>query len=87
MNGDNINETLCGAPHFDDGSNTDAGKAYCHSIFIIPEFSEIVMPVFVMILIFAIWRRKRTKKKIKNEPRNSQDNGLNKSHSNRSSKK
>jgi hypothetical protein len=58
MNGDSVNETLCGAPHFDDGAETDAGKAYCHSTFIISEFDEISIPIIFMLILVAVWRRK-----------------------------
>jgi hypothetical protein len=82
INGDNYNDTLVGAPYYDDGSNTDAGKAYCHSTNVIPEFSDIVIPIFIMITIFGIFRRKREKKMYSKEIQNPQNRGLigNKNH-------
>jgi hypothetical protein len=73
INGDNYNDTLVGAPYYDEGSNADAGKAYSH--YVIPEFSDIVMPIFVMITIFGIFRRKQKKKNSK-EIQNPQDRSL-----------
>jgi hypothetical protein len=38
--------------------------------FIIPEFEEIVIPIIFVIMIVAVWRRKRIKKIVKNNPQN-----------------
>ncbi len=75
INSDNYNDTLCGAPYYDDGANTDAGKAYCHSTNVIPEFSDIVIPIFIMITIFGVFRRKQKRKHSK-EIQNPSDNGV-----------
>ncbi|UCE74023.1 MAG: DNRLRE domain-containing protein, partial [Methanomassiliicoccales archaeon] len=48
----------------ENGSSPNA----CNVDFIIPEFEEIVIPFAFMILIVAVWRRKRYKKKEPKEP-------------------
>jgi hypothetical protein len=41
--------------------------------FIIPEFSEIAMPIVTMVMIFTIWKRKRNLKGLRKEIRNQND--------------
>jgi hypothetical protein len=57
MNDDNIEDIIVGAPHYDNGTISDAGKAYTFTA-IIPEYSSIVIPITLMIFILAICRLK-----------------------------
>ncbi len=57
---DSYDDIIVGAPHFDTGAQTDAGKAYLLSE--IPEFSDYI-PVFMTIPLLALilWKRKKRK--------------------------
>jgi hypothetical protein len=57
MDGGSNSMVLVGSPHRD--GSTDVGGA---EILYIPEYSNFVMPVFGIILVFAIYRRKRKRK-------------------------
>jgi hypothetical protein len=69
LNGDGISETLSGAPHYNTqvgetpSSAADAGKAYAHSRFVIPEFSDTFLPITGIIAVFIIVRLKSRKKR------------------------
>jgi hypothetical protein len=67
INIDNYNDILVGAPHYDNGSITDVGKAYVLSI--IPEFPDLIVPIIIIILIMAVWKVAVFKKQ-KNRPIN-----------------
>ncbi|MCK5548872.1 MAG: FG-GAP repeat protein, partial [Thermoplasmata archaeon] len=51
---------LAGAPHHDNGGDTDAGET---EVLMIPEYGSIVIPIIVAIMLFARKRRKRTRRK------------------------
>jgi len=57
--GTNPTEIIAGAPHFDAGANTDAGKAY---VLRIPEFGEIAIPLLGAILPVIVFRRVRRRR-------------------------
>jgi hypothetical protein len=69
LNGDNVNETLCGAPHYNTqagetpSSSSDAGKAYGHSRFIIPEFSDSLLPITGIIALFVVLKARSRKRR------------------------
>jgi hypothetical protein len=56
MNGDGSGDIIVGAPHYDSGSKTDAGKAYVLTI--IPEFSQIAVPAVFVFIVFYVMRSK-----------------------------
>ncbi|UCG68257.1 MAG: FG-GAP repeat protein, partial [Thermoplasmata archaeon] len=58
VEGGSTNAVVVGAPHYDDGSNTDAGEVEILNAFVIPEFSSIAIPV-VSIIMFVVIQRKR----------------------------
>ncbi len=62
MNNGNYNMSVVGAPHHDNGANTDAGEA---EVLVIPEFSDMILPTAGMILSFVFGRRKKRKSSIK----------------------
>ena len=62
INIDNYNNIIVGAPHYDNGSISDVGKAYVLSI--IPEYSSFMMPIIILILIMAVWKILVLKKQI-----------------------
>jgi hypothetical protein len=67
VNGSGNINVIVGAPHFDDGMNTDAGKAYVYTTgAIIPEFNSILIPILIMLTIIIIFRKKRI---IKSKPK------------------
>ncbi len=60
----------------------------CNVDFIIPEYTEIAMPIFAMIVVYSVWKRKKKiKKMLQIESQNPQDNHLIESHSNRNVRK
>jgi hypothetical protein len=68
MNGDSYNELVGGAPDYDDGAKTDAGKAEVLYIFMIPEFSEVAIPIFTVIIAMFIRRSRGRRKTQAREP-------------------
>jgi hypothetical protein len=56
MDGDSYRDLVGGAPDYNDGSDTDAGKA--EVLCIIPEFPAIAVPIFVVVLVLGIRRKK-----------------------------
>jgi hypothetical protein len=56
MNGGS-NMVVAGAPHHDTGIETDSGRA---EILVIPEYQNILIPIFMMLILVAVWRKKRT---------------------------
>jgi hypothetical protein len=58
IEGGSINAVVVGAPHYNDGSNTDAGEVEILNAFVIPEFSSVVIPVVSIIMLVAIQRRR-----------------------------
>jgi hypothetical protein len=80
IDGNGLMEVICGAPHYNTTagetppSAEDVGKVYCYTGFLIPEFSEILVPIVFMLLIIAIWRRRRIKKTLLYENRKLQNN-------------
>ncbi|MCK5559426.1 MAG: FG-GAP repeat protein, partial [Thermoplasmata archaeon] len=67
IDGDNLLEIMVGAPHFNDGAKTDAGKVYVLTAgFVIPEFFNLAIPLFIILIFIAILKSKAKKnKKIK----------------------
>ena len=64
IDGDSIFEVIVGAPHFDDGAKTDAGKVYVLTTgTIISEFLNLVIPLTIIFIYIAIFRSKTNKKK------------------------
>jgi hypothetical protein len=61
MDGIGNRHVVIGGPHYDDGSDDDAGTAEVLYMVIIPEFSAIAIPILLIIIIFALRRRKRKK--------------------------
>jgi hypothetical protein len=61
MDGGNTRNVVIGGPHYDDGSDEDAGTAEVLCTIIIPEFSTVTIPVFTILLLIALRRRKRKK--------------------------
>ena len=65
IDGDNINETLCGAPYYNTqayespASAPDTGKAY---VMCIPEFPTYLLPIILIIVIVSINRKRRNYK-------------------------
>ena len=61
VNNDGWNDAIIGAPGFDNNTYVDAGKAYVMTYYeatVIPEFGIIVIPIFITLIIIAIFRRK-----------------------------
>jgi hypothetical protein len=61
FNGDGDSDIIIGVPYFDNNSKIDAGKIYimCYDYkSIVPEFSLLILPVFLIILIIAVVRKK-----------------------------
>jgi hypothetical protein len=58
MDGSSYAQVVVGGPHYDDGSEEDAGTAEVLYMFVIPEYSTIAIPVFVILLFIALRRRK-----------------------------
>jgi len=59
MDGGSYKQVVVGGPHYDDGSDEDAGTAEVLNIYVIPEFSTVVIPIFVIILFVIMWRRRK----------------------------
>ena len=55
VNDDNFGDIMVGAPHYDSGAETDAGKSYVLTI--IPEFPQVAVPILLLILIVSRKRR------------------------------
>src|SRR3990170_4420269 len=55
-------EVLAGAPHFDNGANTDAGKVYVMKV---PEFGETILPIVVGIIPVIVGSRLRRRKTVR----------------------
>jgi hypothetical protein len=59
----NVREVIVGAPHFDDGAKTDAGKTYILTTgTVIPEFFNLIIPIYFIFILIAIFRIRRKKK-------------------------
>jgi hypothetical protein len=56
MNNDNYDDIIVGAPHYDNGSMINAGKAYVLTT--IPEYSELAIPTMFIVIISIILRKK-----------------------------
>jgi hypothetical protein len=71
VNYDHYDDIIVGAPHYDNGTDIDAGKAYIlttQKVTVIPELSTAVLPAIIGILVLTVWRsilkrRKRKKRK------------------------
>jgi hypothetical protein len=61
MDGGSYNMVVVGAPHHDNGSETDAGEVEVLNTFVIPEFPSVMMPVAVIIIMVMVKRKKRKK--------------------------
>jgi hypothetical protein len=62
INSDGYKEIITGAPHFDNSTQVDAGKAYIMSYdvqSVIPEFSTMMIPILFILIIIAIARRSK----------------------------
>jgi len=59
LDGVGVSELLAGAPHFNAGANTDAGKVY---VMRIPEFGEIAISLLGAILPVIVFRRARRRR-------------------------
>jgi hypothetical protein len=59
VNDDNYGDVIVGAPHYDYGGESDAGKAYVLTI--IPEYPNPLIPMIGLFLIFALVRLKSRK--------------------------
>jgi hypothetical protein len=55
LNSDNIEEIIVGAPHFDNGTINNAGKAYIFYIDI-PELPNSNLLITIFILLVIIWK-------------------------------
>ena len=55
VNDDNYGDIMVGAPHYDSGAESDAGKAYVLTI--IPEFPQVAFPILLLILFLSKKRR------------------------------
>jgi hypothetical protein len=68
INNDDKNDTYVGAPHLDNVSTIDAGRAY---VYCIPEYSDIFIPLCLIIVIAIISRcgSKTSPSKKKNDKR------------------
>ena len=55
-------EVLAGAPHFDNGANTDAGKVYVMKV---PEFGEMILPIVGGIIPVVVGSRLRRRKTVR----------------------
>jgi hypothetical protein len=61
VDGDSYLDVIIGAPKYDNNSFTEAGKTYIMSYVKkpkIPEFSSIVLPIFISLILIALIRRK-----------------------------
>jgi len=56
MNNDNYYDIIVGAPHFDNGTILDAGKAYV--FIVIPEYPPSVIPIISIVLLLTVWKLK-----------------------------
>jgi hypothetical protein len=57
LDGGSYNAILAGSPDYDDGSDTDAGEA--NAMVMIPEYSTVIIPLLVVIILFAFRRRRK----------------------------
>jgi hypothetical protein len=57
IEGGSTNAVLVGAPHYDSGS--DSGLVEVLNGYVIPEYHMIIIPIVFMLIIFAVWKRKR----------------------------
>jgi hypothetical protein len=60
INNDDKNDTFVGAPYFDNISVIDAGRVYIHCI---PEYSDYLIPLFMMFIALIIVKKRSIRKK------------------------
>ncbi|UCH88819.1 MAG: S8 family serine peptidase, partial [Thermoplasmata archaeon] len=64
MNDDNYNDLIVGAPYYDNGTTINAGKAYVFTT-VIPEFSNLAIPVVLSILVLFSFKSSTKRARIK----------------------
>jgi hypothetical protein len=68
IDGNSVLEVIVGAPHFNDGAKTDAGKVYVLTTgTVISEFIDLAVPLSLLLIIitFQNYKFKRKKKKVR----------------------
>jgi tetratricopeptide (TPR) repeat protein len=61
INGGSYNAIIAGSPDYDNGSDTDAGQA--KALIIIPEYSTVIVPLLIILVLFALRSRRKNGKR------------------------